>query len=162
MPTQNLSTTDAGRPTDLATLAEQINEHHLQAEEKSETAKQAAVAALEHARICGKLLSQAKAKIGHGGLLAWLDDALGLSGGSETQAPRPRASELALPFGFRWQIEEDHIRLTTPTEKTAKLYMTGAKFPTDSTRDEHEQFLHVLNLFGDSLYMQLATREAAA
>jgi len=62
----DLATQDAPRPTDLATLANEINDLHVRATEAARTA-------IDHARECGELLIQAKAQIGHGGFLPWLE-----------------------------------------------------------------------------------------
>jgi hypothetical protein len=53
------------RPAKLTALASRINDEHA-------AATRSACEALEHARRCGELLIEAKAKIGHGGFLAWL------------------------------------------------------------------------------------------
>ncbi len=66
MSNSDLTPRDAPRPTDLATLAIEINEFH-------ERATEAARTAAELARECGELLNQAKAQIGHGGFLPWLE-----------------------------------------------------------------------------------------
>ena len=50
----------------LADLATEIDQAHGRA-------VAAAATAIEHARRCGELLMQAKARIGHGGFLAWLE-----------------------------------------------------------------------------------------
>ncbi len=50
----DLTPQNAPRPTDLATLANEINDHH-------DRATEAAWTAVEHARECGELLNQAKA-----------------------------------------------------------------------------------------------------
>ena len=63
--TTNSTTQDALRPRDLATLANEINDHHDRATEAARTA-------IEHVRECGELLIQAKAQLGHGGFLGWL------------------------------------------------------------------------------------------
>ena len=66
MSNSDLTTQDATRPTDLATLANEINDLHDRATEAARTA-------VEHDRECGELLIQAKDQIGHGGFLPWLE-----------------------------------------------------------------------------------------
>ena len=66
MSSSDLTTQDAPRPTDLATLANEINDLHDRATEAARTA-------IAHARECGELLIQAKAQVGHGGFLEWLE-----------------------------------------------------------------------------------------
>lgn len=57
----------------LAVSAREINEHHAMAQEK---ARQAVAHALE----CGRLLSEAKSRVGHGGWTQWLGDNFNGSG----------------------------------------------------------------------------------
>jgi len=62
---KSITTPAAAESDTLATLAESINAEH-------DAALQAARSAIEHARRCGQLLIDAKAKIGHGDFLAWI------------------------------------------------------------------------------------------
>ena len=62
----DLTSRDTPRPTDLATLANEINDLHDRATEAARTT-------VEHARECGERLIQAKAQVVHGGFLPWLE-----------------------------------------------------------------------------------------
>ena len=67
MSSSDLTTQDASRPRNLATLANEINDLH-------DRAIEAATTAIEHARACGELLNQVKARLGHGNFLPWLEE----------------------------------------------------------------------------------------
>lgn len=67
MPKDLVQQPAASGPAELADLAQRINNSHL-------AAIQAAGAAIEHAIDCGLALLEAKAAVGHGNWLPWLND----------------------------------------------------------------------------------------
>ena len=81
-----------------------------------------------------------------------------LAGGDPRPARQPRAGEYVLPFGLTWSLESDHIAVTMPSGRVAKLRKMGLEAPDEMTFEEWKQMLYMLCRYGEGLYTQLATR----
>ena len=113
MSSSDLTTQDAPRPTDLATLANEINDLH-------ERATEAARTAVEHARECGEILNQAKDQIGHGGFLDWLE---------ANCRVKPRQALKFMKLAREWPTIEGKCASNAhlPIEKALRLLGSGEK-----------------------------------
>ena len=76
---------------DLATLAAEINSEH-------EAATRGAIEALEHARRCGELLTNAKEKLKHGAWTPWLEENCTVS---------PRQTQKYMRLYSNWHVIEE-------------------------------------------------------
>ncbi|NLE38406.1 MAG: DUF3102 domain-containing protein [Pirellulaceae bacterium] len=105
--------------TDLTTLASEINREHRAA---TETAK----SALEHARRCGELLSEAKGGCPHGAWLAWLESNF---------EGTPRLAQQYMRVADRWPEITANTKHVSHLSFREALRLTAEPKPAATTRD---------------------------
>jgi len=85
-----------------------------------------------------------------------------LADGDQMPPPQSRTDNYALPFGFTWSLESDHVAVSMPSGCVTKLRMTGAEFPDVLPIGVWDQLGYTLHVYGQGLLAQLTGRTGEA